>query len=62
MNTDALCNMQGTWVHHKKWPSWVGLQNTLIAPLQKVMTSAPKGCPVYDTKQYDGEVSVTLEI
>ena len=42
-------------------PSWLGVQNTLTAPLQRGKIP-PNECPVYDTKQSDGEVPVMLEL
>ena len=39
-------------------PCRLGLDNTLTAPLQRSKT--PNECPVYDTKQSDGQVQVLL--
>ena len=44
----------------KTQPSRLGLQNTLIASLQRGKTSLNK-FPGYDTKQSDGEAPVMLE-
>ena len=42
-------------------PSRLGLENTPTASLQRGKTSPPHNkCPVYDTKQSDGEVPVML--
>ena len=40
-------------------PSWLGLWNTLTAPLQRVR---PNRCHRYDSKQSDDEVLVMLEL
>ena len=42
-------------------PSQLGLYNTLTAPLQRGKTP-PNECPVYDTKQPDGEVPAVQEL
>ena len=43
----------------KTLPSWLELLNTPTTSLQRGMTPTAK-CPVYDTKQSDGEVPVML--
>ena len=40
--------------------NWLGLWNTLTAPLQKGKTP-PYECPGYDTKDSDGDVPVMPE-
>ena len=42
-------------------PSWLGLENTLTASLQRGKTP-PNECPGYDTKQSDCEVPAMLEL
>ena len=42
------------------WSSRLGLQNTSTAPCREVRF--PNKCPVYDTKQSDGEAPVMLEL
>ena len=39
-------------------PSWLGLYNTKTASPQRCKASSPNVCPVYDTKQSDGEAPV----
>ena len=43
------------------WPSWLGLQNTPTASLQRGKTP-PNKCSGYGTKQSDGEASIMLEL
>ena len=42
------------------WPTWLGLQNTLTASLQRGKTSFNKWSR-YDTKQSDDETPIMLE-
>ena len=52
------------WFNDNGLPSWLELENTLDASLQRVKIPPPpqNEWPVYDTKQSDGEVSVMLEL
>ena len=43
-------------------PSRIGLQNTPTSSLQRGKNPRNNECPVYDSKQSDGEVSVMLEL
>ena len=42
------------------WPSWLRLQNTPTASLQRAK-APPNGCPGYDITQSDGEAQVMVE-
>ena len=44
-----------------RWPSWLGLQNTPSASLQRRKTPHNE-CFGYETKQFDGEAPVMLEL
>ena len=45
-----------------KLPSQLELLNTPTTPLQSGKTPHPDDCPVYDSKQSDGEVTVMMEL
>ena len=55
-------SLSGVNISFIMWSSWLGLQNTLTAFLQKSKTPSPNEYPGFDTKQSDGEAPVMLEL
>ena len=62
MKLSAMFNKTLTWILVISKNSFWGLYNTPTATLQRGKTPTPNECPVYDTKQSDGEVLVMLGI
>ena len=57
----VVANMLDSDEERSNQPSWLGLENIPTASQQIGKNPTPNNCPVYDTKQSDGEAPVALE-